>query len=89
MNPGKKNATIKLKTARGQIDGIIRMLEDDRYCVDISTQILSALALLRKANIDVLNSHIRTCVSTAILEGEEQGDEKIEEIINIIDKYIK
>lgn len=89
MNPGKKNATNKLKTARGQIDGIIKMLDDDRYCVDISTQILSAIGLLRKANIDVLNSHIRTCVSTAILEGEEQGEEKIEEVIRIIDKYIK
>ena len=89
MNPGKKNAMIKLKTARGQLDGIIKMLDEDRYCVDISTQILSSLSLLRKANIDVLNSHIRTCVSEAILEGEEQGDAKIEEIINIIDKYIK
>ena len=89
MNPGKKKAIIKLKTARGQIDGIIKMLDDDRYCVDISTQILSAIGLLKKANIDILNSHIRTCVSTAILEGEDQGDAKIEEIINIIDKYIK
>lgn len=89
MNEGKKRAANKLKTARGQIDGIIRMLEDDRYCVDVSTQILSAIGLLKKANIDVLNSHIRSCVATAILEGEKQGDEKIEEIINIIDKYIK
>ena len=89
MNPGKKKAINILKTARGQIDGIIKMLDDDRYCVDISTQILSAIGLLKKANIDILNSHIRTCVSTAILEGEDQGDAKIEEIINIIDKYIK
>lgn len=89
MNEGKKKAMTKLKTARGQLDGIIKMLEEDRYCVDISTQILSAIGLLKKANIDVLNSHIRTCVSTAILEGEEQGEEKIEEIIKIIDKYIK
>lgn len=89
MNEGKKRAASKLKTARGQIDGIIKMLEDDRYCVDISTQILSAIGLLKKANIDILNGHIRSCVTTAILQGEEQGDEKIEEIINIIDKYIK
>ena len=89
MNEGKKNAMGKLKTARGQIDGIIRMLENDRYCVDISTQILSSIGLLKKANIDVLNSHIRSCVAEAILEGEDQGNEKIEEIINIIDKYIK
>lgn len=89
MNEGKRRAAIKLKTARGQLDGIIKMLEEDRYCVDVSTQILSAIGLLKKANIDILNSHIRSCVITAILEGEEQGGEKIEEIINIIDKYIK
>jgi DNA-binding FrmR family transcriptional regulator len=89
MSEGKKRAAAKLKTARGQIDGIIKMLEDDRYCVDVSTQILSAIGLLKKANIDILNGHIRSCVATAILEGEEQGEEKIEEIINIIDRYIK
>lgn len=89
MNEGKKRAANMLKTARGQLDGIIRMVEDDRYCVDISTQILSAIGLLKKANITILNNHIRSCVTTAILQGEEQGEEKIEEIINIIDKYIK
>ena len=89
MNPGKETSLRKLKTARGQIDGIIRMIEEDRYCVDISTQILSIIGLLKKANIDVLNGHIRTCVADAILEGEEQGEEKINEIITIIDKYIK
>lgn len=89
MSEAKRKAANKLKTARGQIDGIIRMIEEDRYCVDISTQILSAIGLLKKANIDVLNDHIRSCVATAILEGKEQGEEKIEEIINVIDKYIK
>ncbi|NLK42839.1 MAG: metal-sensing transcriptional repressor [Tissierellia bacterium] len=89
MNESKKRAANMLKTARGQLDGIIKMLEEDRYCVDISTQILSAIGLLKKANINILNNHIRSCVTTAILQGEEQGEEKIEEIINIIDKYIK
>lgn len=89
MNEGKEKAINKLKTARGQMDGIIKMLEDDRYCVDISTQILSVIGLLKKANIDILNSHIKSCVSTAILESEDQGQEKIDEIINIIDRYIK
>lgn len=89
MNEGKLKAINKLKTTRGQIDGIIKMLEADRYCVDVSTQILSAIGLLKKANVDILDSHIRTCVSQAILQGEEEGSEKIEEIINVIDKYIK
>ena len=48
MNKGKLKAANKLKTARGQIDGIIKMIEDDRYCVDISTQILSAIGLLKR-----------------------------------------
>lgn len=89
MHESKRKAAIKLKTARGQIDGIIKMIEDDRYCVDISTQILSVLALLRKANIDVLDDHLRHCVSEAILESEDKGEEKIAEILNILDKYVK
>lgn len=89
MNEGKKKAAMKLKTVKGQIDGIIKMIEEDRYCIDVSTQILSAIALLKKANIDVLDAHIRSCVKDAILQGEEEGQEKIEEIITIIDKYIK
>lgn len=89
MHESKRKAANKLKTAKGQIEGIIKMIEDDRYCVDISTQILSVTALLRKANLDVLDDHIRHCVSEAILEGKDKGDEKIAEIINILDKYIK
>ncbi|GFN36730.1 metal-sensing transcriptional repressor [Tepidimicrobium xylanilyticum] len=89
MNEGKKKAAMKLKTVKGQIDGIIKMIEEDRYCIDVSTQILSAIALLKKANIDVLDAHIRSCVKDAILQGEEEGQEKIEEIITVIDKYIK
>ncbi len=49
MNEGKQKAAQKLKTVRGQIDGIIKMIEEDRYCVDISTQILSAIGLLKKS----------------------------------------
>jgi len=89
MNEGKKRALKKLKTARGQIDGIIKMIEEDRYCIDVSTQVLSTLGLLKKANLDVLDGHLRSCVSEAILEGELEGSEKIEEIIYTIDEFIR
>ncbi len=85
----KKNAGLSLKTARGQIDGIIKMLEDDRYCIDVSKQILSAAALLRKANLEVLRGHIRTCVADAVAKDGDEGEEKIEEIFEIIEKYAK
>ncbi len=87
MNEEKRKALNLLKTSKGQIEGIIKMLEDERYCVDISKQILAVIALLKKANLSILDQHIKHCVKEAILHGE--GDEKIDEIINVIDKYIK
>ena len=47
-----------LKTARGQIDGIMRMVEEDRYCIDISTQLMATQSLLARVNADVLKAHI-------------------------------
>lgn len=76
-----------LKTSRGQLEGIIRMLEEGRYCVDVSKQILSVQASLKKANLRILDRHIKSCVKQAFEEGH--GDEKIDEIIEIIDKYAK
>ena len=54
MNNERKKALQSLKTARGQIDGIIKMIEDDRYCVDISNQIMAAQSLLKKSNLIIL-----------------------------------
>ncbi|HNR80065.1 MAG TPA: metal-sensing transcriptional repressor [Mesotoga infera] len=75
-----------LKTARGQIDGIIRMIEDGRYCIDISTQLLAVISLLKKANTSVVNRHIETCVREAAKTGEV--DEKIKELETLM-KYIE
>ena len=87
MNDERKKALNLLKTSRGQMDGIIKMLENDRYCVDISKQILAVQGLLKKANLNILDSHIKICVTDAIFEGNKK--EKINEIINVLDKYIK
>jgi len=83
----KKDTLLSLKTARGQIDGIVKMVEEGRYCIDISKQILSAQSLLKKANLEVLRGHIKTCVADAIKKGE--AETKIEEIFGIIDRYAK
>lgn len=83
----KKDVSLHLKTARGMIDGIIKMIENDRYCMDVSTQVLSASALLRKANQEILKGHIQTCVRDAF--EEDRSDEKIQEIFQIIDKYAR
>ncbi len=76
-----------LKTARGQIDGILRMVEEDRYCIEISTQIQATAAILRKANNEVIRAHIRNCVSDSFLSDDETGREKkIDELIAVLEK---
>lgn len=79
-----------LKTARGQIDGILRMVEDDRYCIDISTQLMATQSLLARINADVLKAHVEGCVRTAMESGDEQEKEaKLAEIETVIEKLAK
>ena len=79
-----------LKTARGQIDGIIKMVEDDRYCIDISTQLMATQSLIGRVNADVLKAHIGGCVKRAAACGtEEEQAEKLAEVESIIEKLAK
>lgn len=86
MNDEKKKALQALKTSRGQIEGIIKMLEEERYCMDISNQIIAAQGLLKKANLLILKQHINHCVKDACKSNN--GEEKINEIITILEKII-
>lgn len=87
MRADRDTTLRKLKTVRGQIDGIIRMVEDDRYCIDISNQIMASIAILKNINKDVLEAHLRHCVLEAFDVGNpSEKAEKIEEIIGVIDK---
>ena len=76
-----------LKTARGQLDGILKMVEEDRYCVDISTQLLAIEALLKKTNKIVLHAHLKSCVSDSFITGVDVN-EKIDEVLKLLDKFI-
>lgn len=84
MNEEQKKALQSLKTSKGQIEGVIKMIEDGRYCVDISNQIIASQALLKKANLLILRQHIHHCVIDAVKN--DTGDEKIDEIMDILAK---
>lgn len=88
MMSHKEDATVinSLKTARGQIDGILKMIEEERYCIDISKQLMAVQSLLKKANMKILKDHMEGCVLSAVNDGT--GEEKIKEIIYILEKYI-
>lgn len=87
MKADKEKVFRLLKTARGQIDGILNMMEDDRYCIDISNQIMATEAILNKVNREVLHAHIDMCVKEAIENGNV--DQKLDEIRTVIDKLTK
>lgn len=87
MKSDQTKITRLLKTARGQVDGLMRMVENDRYCVDISNQILATQAILRAINHQILHDHLNHCVKEAL--ETENGQQKIDEIMSIIDKLTK
>ena len=62
MKADSVSVTRKVKIARGQLDGILKMIDEDRYCIDIATQLMAATSVLKKATKEVLEAHIRSCV---------------------------
>ena len=84
MKADHTQVTRLLKTARGQIDGILKMVEEDRYCLEVSSQIMAAQSILKKANRMVLKSHMDCCVREAVASGAP--DEKLEELAALLEK---
>ena len=66
----RENATHRLKSIAGHVNGIVRMLEEDRYCIDVIKQIQATQTALERVSEQILAAHLRTCVTTAIL-GED------------------
>ena len=85
MNEERCQALRLLKTARGQLDGIIKMIEENRYCIDISNQIMASQAILARVNKEVLHAHISHCVMEA--NGEDKKV-KLDEIAQVLDKLL-
>ena len=84
MKADHAQITRLLKTARGQIDGILKMVEEDRYCLEVSSQIMAAQSILKKANREVLKAHMNSCVREAVDSGPPE--EKLAELALLLDK---
>lgn len=85
MTHNHKQIRKYLSIAKGQLDGIIKMIDEDRYCLDVSDQLMATRALLKKTNNLILKNHIDNCVKDAIKQGNE---EKIDEVIKALEKQI-
>lgn len=86
MKADKSSVTRSVKIARGQLDGVLRMIEEDRYCVDISNQLLATQALLKRVNQEILHAHIRCCVREGLQTDEPNP--KLEEALQLLEKLI-
>jgi len=81
----KKELQDRLRRIEGQIRGLQRMIEEDKYCIDILTQLNSATAALRAVGMGLLDEHVRHCVRDSIEQGK--GDEKVEELISAVARF--
>ena len=80
----KENALTRLKKIEGQIRGIMKMVEQEKYCIDIINQITAAEKALDGVAKNIMKRHIESCVTDAIIQGE--GQNKIEELIETVFK---
>ena len=80
----KKEAALGLKVAAGHLDGVRRMVDEDRYCVDLMKQLSAVQGTLQRVQQILLRNHLSSCVSTAIKDG--MGDAIIEELMGAL-KY--
>lgn len=83
----KSELKLRLKKIAGQTNGIDKMLDEGRYCVDIVQQILAAKAALNKVALMVLESHAKSCVVNAIKEN--RADESIDELLKVLKQFNK
>ena len=81
----KQNCGNRLKRIEGQVRGIHRMIDEDRYCIDILTQLRAARAALRRVEDEVLNDHVGHCVEGAIASGDaDEQRRKVQELLTVL-----
>jgi DNA-binding FrmR family transcriptional regulator len=81
----KQESLTRMKKIEGQIRGVSRMIENEKYCVDILNQIAAVKSALDGVARRIMKRHVESCVADAILK--KQGEEMIDELMNTIFKY--
>ena len=79
----------RLRRIEGQVRGIAQMIEDDRYCIDVLTQISAATKGLQSVAVGMLDDHLRHCVADAVAAGGPDADRKLTEASAAVERLIK
>ncbi|GAA3224934.1 metal-sensitive transcriptional regulator [Pseudonocardia petroleophila] len=85
-----KDAYLKrMKRIEGQVRGIAKMIEDDKYCIDVLTQVSAATKALEAVALGLLDEHLRHCVSEAVAQGGQAADDKVAEASAAIARLVR
>src|SRR5512146_359698 len=88
VDPDIKDRNLKrLRRIEGQVRGLQKMVEDDRYCADILTQISSVHEALRAVGRELMRNHLKHCATTAIRAGGEEADEMYDELLDMMFRH--
>jgi CsoR family transcriptional regulator, copper-sensing transcriptional repressor len=79
----------RLRRIEGQVRGLQRMIEDDKYCIDILTQVAAATKALQAVALGLLEEHLSHCVSQAMAAGEDGAAEKVKEASDAIARLVR
>lgn len=79
----------RLRRIEGQVRGIQRMVDDDKYCIDVLTQISAVTSALQAVALELLNDHLGHCVAGALADGGEGAEEKLAEASAAIARLVK
>lgn len=90
VDPAIKERNLKrLRRIEGQVRGLQRMVEEDRYCADILTQISSVHEALRSTGKELMRNHLRHCVAAAVKSGPEAAEEAYDELIGLLYRHVR
>ena len=88
VDPEIKERNLKrLRRAEGQVRGLQKMVEEERYCADIMTQISAVQEALRAVGLELMRNHLKHCAATAIRSGGADADAMYDELLDLMHKY--
>jgi DNA-binding FrmR family transcriptional regulator len=88
-SPNKENYAKRLRRIEGQVRGIAKMIEDDKYCIDILTQISAVNSAMQSVALGLLDEHLGHCVTHAVAEGGDEAEKKLAEASAAIARLVK
>ena len=88
-SPQKENYAKRLRRIEGQVRGIAKMIDEDKYCIDVLTQISAVNSALRSVALNLLDEHLAHCVSGAVAAGGDEADAKLTEASAAIARLVR